>query len=216
MPPDKVLPLKTKSDALKIARNMLQQLEWDTRRELSADEIERLIGAERISRNDIAEFYKGFRSSLDGSRDWLADELLTIKGETSGGVVEASRRKSSQSKYKPGKLYKHLKVTRVVPSNGAYSVEFNDGFSVQVHGGSGRDDLLYAMHPYDTRLEQRAPGPESRRDYQYAALKAVLGDKPADFVVDHDGDVRAVLTGIMRAEEKRRRPKAKRSVRRRR
>jgi hypothetical protein len=189
---------------------MLQQLEWDTRRELRKDEITDLIGED----GDVAEFWEGFREASVASRDWLADELLTIKSEMGGGgVVEASRRKSTQSKYKPGKLYKHLKVERVVPSNGAHRVEFNDGFSVQVHSGSGRDDILYAMHPYDTRLEQRAPGPESRRDYQYAALKAVLGDKPADFVVDHDGDVQARLTAVVRET---RRPKAERSARRRR
>jgi hypothetical protein len=85
-PSEDVLPLETKADALKVARNMLQQLEWDTRRELRKDEITDLIGED----GDIAEFWEGFRETSVASRDWLADELLEIKSEMSGGgVVEA-------------------------------------------------------------------------------------------------------------------------------
>lgn len=92
--------------------------------------------------------------------------------------------------YKPAKTWRLRVVERVVPEAGnAQRVEFQDGLSIQVHGGHGRSDLLYAMRPYDTRLEQRSPGPETRREYQYVALKTVLGDQKATFVVDHDGDV---------------------------
>ena len=112
----------------------------------------------------------------------------------SSGRVEASRRfKSSRQAYRPSKNWKLHKVERIVPDAGnAKRVEFNDGLSIQVHSGHGRSDILYAMRPYDTRLEQRSPGPESRREYQYAALKAVLGDTEAKFFTDSDGDVIAI------------------------
>lgn len=104
-----------------------------------------------------------------------------------------AKRPGSKPKYRPSKAKKHLKVARVVPSHGTWRVEFEDNFSIQVHGGSGRSDLLYAMKPIDMSYEGRSPGPETRRDYQYLALKAVLGDRSADFVIDHDGDVMAYL-----------------------
>src|SRR5208282_2809953 len=46
--PDSVMPLETQADARKVARNMLQQLEWDTKRELS----------------ESKEFYEGFDEVL--------------------------------------------------------------------------------------------------------------------------------------------------------
>lgn len=76
MPASDVLPLEDKHDAKIISRNMLQQLEWDTRREHDGN----------------AEFYKGFRETLDMNREWLAEELLTMNQEIhGGGVVEARR-----------------------------------------------------------------------------------------------------------------------------
>jgi hypothetical protein len=65
MPPEDVLPLETKRDAMVIARNMLQDLEQDAKRDLNED----------------ADFWEGFRSALYNSREWLADELLQIKSE---------------------------------------------------------------------------------------------------------------------------------------
>jgi hypothetical protein len=76
MPPEDVLPLETKRDAMVIARNMLQDLEQDAKRNLDED----------------AAFWKGFRSALDDSREWLADELLQIKSEMGGGGTEEARR----------------------------------------------------------------------------------------------------------------------------
>ena len=198
MPPEDVLPLETKKDAMVIAKNMLRDLEQDAKRDLQEDDA----------------FWRGFRKALDGSREWLADELLQIKSEMGGGMREA-RRPTKTTKYKPAKTWKLRVVDRIVPDAGAQRVEFKDGFSIQVHGGSGRGDQLYAMRPYDMRLEQRSPGPESRREYQYAALVAVLNGRPATFLIDSDGDVRA--TDIpLGTSEARRAPKARRPVRRRR
>ncbi len=209
MDPRDVLPLRTKDDALEIAKNMFQQLEWDTKRDLKPSDIGPLIGS--TNRESIQEFFKGFRHMLDISRDWIADELLQIEEDRQGqdeswsydddseeskrrrGVTVEAPRKSSRAAYRPSKNWRLHKVDRIVPdAGGANRVEFNDGLSIQVHGGHGRSDLLYAMRPSDMRHEGRSPGPESRREYQYAALKAVLGDKEAKFHLDHDGDVVAV------------------------
>lgn len=76
MDPEQVLPLETKADALVVAGKMLQQLEWDTKRDLRGDYPK--------------EWYEGFHDACMKSREWLADELLEIKG--GGGVGEARRK----------------------------------------------------------------------------------------------------------------------------
>lgn len=194
MPPDKVLPLETKADALVIAKNMLQQLGWDAKRDLKTGDISRMIGsADDRKFNVIDSFWGGFDRSLESSRDWLADELLELKSEMGGGGrVSEAKKGSSRQAYRPSKNWRLHKVDRIVPMHGTQQVEFNDGLAVQVHSGNGRSDLLYAMKPMDTRYEGRQPGPESRREYQYAALVAVLDGKAAKFFTDHDGDVIAI------------------------
>lgn len=87
--PSEMLPLETKADARAIAKNMLNQLEHDTRRGLSGREIAEIIGVDSTSHEDVDAFYKGVRDTLynSNSRDWLADELLQIKGEMGDGSV---------------------------------------------------------------------------------------------------------------------------------
>src|SRR5208337_1198364 len=65
--PSSVMPLETQADARKVARNMLQQLEWDTKRELS----------------ESKEFYEGFDEVLQEpfTVQWLADILLEMTQE---------------------------------------------------------------------------------------------------------------------------------------
>jgi len=95
MDPEDVLPLETKQDAEQIAHNMLKQLEWDTKRDLRSDDLERLIGS-REHDAGIA-FYAGFRKALDDANGWLADELLQIKSEMGEGhrqVSEAKRKRT--------------------------------------------------------------------------------------------------------------------------
>lgn len=81
MDPEDVLPLETKADARRAARNMLQQLEWDAKRDLSSREIYELTGA-RVEpvRNVEAAFFEGFQrvTRADSTIDWLADEILEI------------------------------------------------------------------------------------------------------------------------------------------
>jgi hypothetical protein len=80
MDPNDVLPLETKADAKVIARNMLKQLEWDTKHDLS----------------ESRDFFKGFSERLRDPSviDWLADEILEInqgiRGGRGGGVEEGA------------------------------------------------------------------------------------------------------------------------------
>lgn len=113
------------------------------------------------------------------------------QAERLGTLKEAPRGRAK--KYRPTKNWRLHKIYAITPSASGQRVEFEDALAVTVHGGHGRSDLLYAMKPVDLRHENRSPGPESRREYQYAALVAVLDGRPAEFVVDSDGDVRANL-----------------------
>jgi hypothetical protein len=177
MPPDQVLPLETKSDAKKIARNMLQQLEWDTRQELGSRE--------------SAEFYKGFRVALDGSRDWLAEELLTMNQEISG-VSEKGRVVKDIHSYDIDVFFRSEGTARKFEKQLADIIQ-----KPLVSQGALKDGyrLVY--------------GPIEMDDYR--RLEGEIYKK-----VGNAGLVRLVQNMYAGGEEKRRRPKAKRSVRRRR
>jgi hypothetical protein len=90
MDPDQVLPLETKADSMEIAGNMLRQLGWDTRRELRANDIERMTGNGDPAYVDA--FYEGFDRALESSKDWLADDLLEMKSQIRPQANEARRR----------------------------------------------------------------------------------------------------------------------------
>jgi hypothetical protein len=94
MDPSTVLPLETEADARVIARNMLKQLEWDTKRDLEPRDIARLIGVDSTTHDDVKEFFKGYNETLRMNDAWLADALLEIKRElrSESGVGEARRR----------------------------------------------------------------------------------------------------------------------------
>jgi hypothetical protein len=166
----------------------------------SRQEAEREAGQWRqLNPEDVFEV----RAHEDYDESWSFDDD-SEESRRRRGVVEARRhggasrmeapRRGESPRYKPTKGVKLRIVDRILPGAGGDLVEFRDGFRVQVHGGSGRDDLLYSMNPIDMRYEGREPGPESRREYQYAALVAVLRDRPARFIVDRDGDVVATLS----------------------
>lgn len=97
-PPANPLPLATKADARVVARNMLQQLEWDTKRELEPHTILGLSGAAggggARSKEVVAAFYKGFDRVLKDPKvvDWLADEILSAGRH--GQVAEARGRRA--------------------------------------------------------------------------------------------------------------------------
>jgi hypothetical protein len=95
MDPSTVLPLETKSDARVIARNMLKQLEEDTKRGLDPREIASLIGVDSTTHDDVKEFFKGFSDTLRMNDAWLAGELLEINREMRGGGVSEARRRAA-------------------------------------------------------------------------------------------------------------------------
>lgn len=68
MDPSTVLPLETKADATKIAKNMLQRLEWDTKRDVGGH-----------GNQYPKAWFEGFHRACEESREWLADELLEMK-----------------------------------------------------------------------------------------------------------------------------------------
>jgi hypothetical protein len=97
--PSSVLPLETKSHARKIARNMLQQLEWDTKRELNV--LDYVPGAKDLVAPEevVKKFYEGFDWALHGDpapgdqrvEDWLADEILELNREAREKVAPETR-----------------------------------------------------------------------------------------------------------------------------
>lgn len=113
MDPNDVLPLETKQDARVIAKNMLQQLEWDTQRAGAAQEE---LGNE-ATREEINAFYDGLKQTLRASREWLADELLTIKGEMSERRAGEARR-TGRTHPRAMERYRSAPITRVVIQQG--------------------------------------------------------------------------------------------------
>lgn len=153
--PSEMLPLETKADAMVIAKNMLKQLAWDTQRE----------------HHESKEFYEGFRKTLDASREWLADELLTIKGEMGGGDVEARRGRTSERHRSPP-------ITRVVIS------KVRNGWIMKAYDSDGHlrsgitapTDLEYVKRKAEewfpgVPVEQSEPGmrsPKARGSVRHA------------------------------------------------
>ncbi len=88
--PDSVLPLENEADARKIAHNMLQQLEWDMKREAAPLEqygIEYSQEAERA-------FWNGFHEAAHKTAPWLADKLLTMSREARHPKAKRSTRRN--------------------------------------------------------------------------------------------------------------------------
>jgi len=87
MDPSEVVPLDTRADFRRLAKNLLQQLEWDTKQDLDHGEILRLAGwnedydrAHASPRDIVHYFYKGFDGRLRQAStvDWLAGEVQAI------------------------------------------------------------------------------------------------------------------------------------------
>lgn len=76
--PGSTFPLKTKADYKKLARNMLQQLERDTKR------------ADMDTHGDPKAFFRGLVEELksDDTVNWLADEIQLIKKDLGGRARE--------------------------------------------------------------------------------------------------------------------------------
>jgi len=92
--PDSVIPLETPSDAKKLARNMLQQLEWDTKRDMEQPTVLELSGTSDSGLErcgvDAKEVMDAFFSAFDETlkspsiRQWLSDMILEMDEEVRG------------------------------------------------------------------------------------------------------------------------------------
>lgn len=98
--PDSVIPLETPSDAKKLARSMLQELEWDTKRDMETHTILELSGAKGVFDSGSADwvrdhygityeevsdaFFSAFDEALESQRQWLTDMILENLDEVRG------------------------------------------------------------------------------------------------------------------------------------
>lgn len=109
--PDSVIPLETPSDAKKLARSMLQQLEWDTKRDMNPHTILELSGAKGVFDNGSADwvrdhygityeevsdaFFSAFDEALESQRQWVTDMILEnldeVRGTPKSKLGEARR-----------------------------------------------------------------------------------------------------------------------------
>ena len=111
--PNSVIPLETPSDAKKLARNMLQQLEWDTKRDMKARDILELSGAKGVFDVGSADwvrdhygityeevndaFFSAFDEALKSPsvRQWVTDLILEnldeVRGTPKSKLGEARR-----------------------------------------------------------------------------------------------------------------------------
>ncbi len=165
MDPSKVHPIETLDDAKKIARNMLQQLEWDTKRGLERIEIERMIGG-NLTRDRIEEFYSGFKRASDASRDWLAEEVLRMHRSLRGGksVDDAGRSVDRTAWYIDA-----YKGEEIIHTSGPYASK-----SEAVQAMRRRRDLSWG-DPYQGMDMGHAPAPEP------SGLRANESHRVADF-----------------------------------
>jgi hypothetical protein len=86
--PDKFIAIDSPRGAREVAKNLLQQLAWDTKRELDPSIILELSGAEGLTQSEIVRaFYVGFDGVMRSTetRRWLADIVLDVGREIEGG-----------------------------------------------------------------------------------------------------------------------------------
>lgn len=76
--PDSVIPLESPSDFRKVARNMLQQLGWDIKRELRPYDVEKIVNDD--SPEAIQAFHDGMEEKLHDPNlvNELVSEIMTI------------------------------------------------------------------------------------------------------------------------------------------
>jgi hypothetical protein len=116
--PNSVVPLETPADAKRVAKSMLKQLEWDTKKQMDLRDILELVDGATgvfslgsaswvrdtygITEKEVADsFFGGFVETLESSstREWLTEEILTKSEELRGvGVREAAREASTGSR----------------------------------------------------------------------------------------------------------------------
>lgn len=160
MPPEEVLPLDTVQDARVIAKNMLQQLEWDTKRGLDAREIERLAGG------DAKGFFEGFHRGVTNPStvEWLAEEILDIAGKDPRQGVLPGMREARTARVEASGSIAYIIEAEYPPGSGSYK-----RFPVDQSWATKRDAEHYAARwlPRDQKWRavplRRARGAEEAR-----------------------------------------------------
>jgi hypothetical protein len=132
--PESVLPINSPADAKKIARNMLQQLEWDTKRDMEQITILELSGAKGvfdsgsedwvrntygITYEEVADaFFSSFDETLKSPsvRQWLTDLILEsvedVRGTPKSKMAHESASHMIDVFYRNGKLTDE--ITKIV------------------------------------------------------------------------------------------------------
>src|SRR5271166_7198960 len=110
--PDSVIPSDTPAGARKVAKNMLQQLEWDTKRELN-------ITAVGFEAGDAKEFFAGFDEELHKpvTVEWLTDIVLRGSEEAHEGEVRETGRGSLPGAVDASLDYAEAKKVRAAAEN---------------------------------------------------------------------------------------------------
>lgn len=132
MDPSKVLPLETKRDAKKIARNMLQQLEWDVERDM----------------DENRDFFKGFTEYTNRPEvvDWLADELLEMQRQIEGEEHHLREPREARGVRRPQEAPLPsqripLPTSKDTPIRAIPKYDFGDpnaNYAIEVIGGTGK------------------------------------------------------------------------------
>jgi hypothetical protein len=178
--PSSVIPF----DANVIARNMLQQLVWDTKRDLRINEV---VGR-YVSREEANEFMSGFEEEVKSkaTQKWLADEIRQQKPrerKIGSGMREANRCGPDSSRERqPGGtriamendharvqrmiafFAKHEHLGEYVPNS---AIPIGDGkWSFYVRLPNGRNLKMNVSHAALTQAYQSHGVSEMREDWQ--------------------------------------------------
>jgi hypothetical protein len=151
--PSSVFPIESPTDANKLARNMLQQLQWDTKRAMDTQEILELSGASGvfsagsadwvrdtygITERDVSSaFYTGFDEKLQkpSNRQWLTDLILQFNEELRGSGAREMREASPEGQAVDANAFIQL-LTSMTPADRQTSVRFQKSFAGERGGGS--------------------------------------------------------------------------------
>jgi hypothetical protein len=199
--PASVIPLETPSDAKKLARNMLQQLEWDTKRDMEASAILELSGAkgvfdvgsadwvrdkygityEEVSDNFFDAFVEELKNPI--TVHWLTDLVLTdldeVRGTPKSKVVARERptvRADRQSMLSTSADMKWLR----------------DVHLPDLDLKKYRSAVLHGNEDYPTRIEV------------YTSRNPTVDDRPVTYEPDSEGKYHPIGGGV--SEARRRRP----------
>jgi hypothetical protein len=198
--PDSVFPSDTPDGAKRAARNMLQQLEWDTKRQMDQREILELSGATGvfglgsedwvrdtygITVKDVTDaFFAAFDAELEkpAVRQWLTDLILEIN-EDVRGVRKSELVRDGDSPEK-SVLWRDIKPGSSVERVGrSYFVTLPDGSRASVYW-SDRDALVasYALDSMAkaSRRGQKLPLPRPRAAEPRSARSVVRDYVPVD------------------------------------